>query len=333
MQKFLTLALAFLVLLLAAVCFWQASELTTQKTNLATTQAELKKQTERSETQKLLIKKLEEEKTEMAAAPSTTENSTAAKQEKNGGAAADDSAAGDEKGGLGGMMAKMMKDPEMKKALAAQQGLMIKKMYSPLLKNMNLSPEETEKFNTLLADHQLANMEAGSALMGGDGDKAEATKKIQEVSKEFESSMKQFLGDDRYGQYTNYQQSLADRMAVDQFKGELGDHPLTEEQSQQLLQLMIAERKNAGAFAPDGAEGLSLLNSDEALSKLMDKATEADRQILAKATFLSSEQIQALGEFQTNQMAMQKMGIEMAKKFMGTNKTANPAVFGAPASP
>ena len=329
MQKLITLILAGLVVTLGVVCFWQANELSNQKAAVAKLKADLETFAYSSIHQQKSLTSIAQDKAEASAATS------AKKSEHHGAVSGDASTASgtdDKKGDFRDMMAKMMKDPEMKKAIVAQQGALIKKMYGPLFKSLNLSPEETEKFNSLLSAHQLAAMDAGTALMGGDGDKAEATKNVQDETKQYEDQVKQLLGDERYNEYTDYKQSLTDRMALDQFKGQMGDTPLNEDQSRQLLQLMIAERKKAGANVPEGSAAYKLMDDEGALNKLMDQAALSQQEVLKKAAdILSAEQLKSFGEFQSNQLALQKAGIAMAQTFMG-KKTNSSAIPGAPAN-
>src|SRR2546425_9341630 len=50
-----------------------------------------------------------------------------------------------EKKGLGGFLEKMLKDPEMKKAMQAQQSIVLKQFYADLMKELHLAPADEER--------------------------------------------------------------------------------------------------------------------------------------------------------------------------------------------
>ena len=60
---------------------------------------------------------------------------------------------------MGDMVQKMMKDPAMREMMRSQQESAIKMMYGGLLKQLNLSPEEKDKFMGILTDLQLKTIE------------------------------------------------------------------------------------------------------------------------------------------------------------------------------
>src|SRR5262249_31642709 len=66
-------------------------------------------------------------------------------------------------------LAAMFKSPEMRKMMEAQQkavmGPMIAKQYSALCQQLNLTPEQTDAFKTLLQNKQLASANSGMSLL------------------------------------------------------------------------------------------------------------------------------------------------------------------------
>jgi hypothetical protein len=231
-------------------------------------------------------------------------------------------------GAFGGALAKMLEDPDMKKMMRQQQLVMMDTMYGPLFKELGLSPEETEKFKELLIDGQMKGVEGAGALFSGDRDpaeRAEAIKAMGEQQKQLDEQLKTFLGDERYAQYKDYQESMGERTSLDQFQNQLagGQNPLTEEQSGQLLALMKEERKNSPSIfgkdpnAMPDPDQLEAMLSEEKMNKHFEQQEELNRRILERAkAVLTPEQLVALNNHQNSQLQMQRFGMTMALKFM-----------------
>src|SRR5205807_3042067 len=80
------------------------------------------------------------------------------------------------------MLAKMMSDPEMRKATLSQQRVFFKGTYAGLFKELGLTPDQQEKLLDLITDRQGKMMEASFAMFGEDGaDKQAATKSIADL--------------------------------------------------------------------------------------------------------------------------------------------------------
>ena len=61
--------------------------------------------------------------------------------------------------------------------------------------------------------------------------------------------------------------------------------------------------------------------SDEELEKYFERQEQINQRVYARSrTVLSQDQLDALGAFQTNQLKMQRFGMDMARKMMGGEK-------------
>ncbi|HKS35722.1 MAG TPA: hypothetical protein VJW76_00930 [Verrucomicrobiae bacterium] len=242
------------------------------------------------------------------------------------------------KGGLfGDALAKMMEDPAMKKMMRQQQMAMMDTMYGPLFKQLGLSPEEIAAFKEKLIDTQMGGVEGASAIFGGEADPAkreEAIKSIAEKHKAGEEQLKEFLGEDRYGQYKDYQETLGERMTLNQFQQQLsgGENALAEDQNAQLLAIMKEERKNSPAMfgadpnaVPDPAQFEAML-SEEKMNQHFEQQEQLNQRILERArAVLNQEQLESLTSFQKSQIDMQRFGMQMAIQFMGGEKSKDTA--------
>ena len=234
---------------------------------------------------------------------------------------------------FGDLLSKMLEDPGMKKMMRQQQVVMLDMMYGPLFKELGLSPEEIDKFKELLIDAQMGGIEGAGLFLGGDADPAqreEAIKSMAERRQADEEQLKAFLGEERFAQYKEYQESLGERMALNQFEQQLsgGQNALTEGQSGQLLDIMKEESRGASSIfrndpsaLPDPAQ-LEAMFSEEKMTKHFEEQEELNRRILERAkAVLTPEQLESLTSFQNSQLQMQRFGMTMAIQFMGGKKS------------
>jgi hypothetical protein len=228
--------------------------------------------------------------------------------------------------GMTGMLKEMMDDPEMRKGLMAQQKMAMDMIYNPMFKELGLTPEETDKFKELLINKQMDVMAmAGDAKGMGS---AENQKKIADQQKETEAKIKDLLGDKRFAQYQEYNQTVGDRMALNQFATQTPT--VTPDQKDQLLAIISDEKKRtpeAGGTPTDPTlQGVKAMQSDEAMEKLLQQQIDLNARVLERARgVLSQEQFDQLASFQTGQINMQRMGIQMARKMMDGGESAAPS--------
>ena len=237
--------------------------------------------------------------------------------------------------GMSEMMKKMFDDPAMRESKRKQMKTMINKQYGALFKELNLTPEEREKFTELLLDKQMAAGSRAADLFDANAtNRVETVDALKDDAKDTEASLKELLGEDRFAQYQDYTKSLADRMALDQFRQSLSDGAeLGEGQAAQLLQVMREERSQMpreleSAMKGNGADLRKMMDGD-AMEKVLQFQEEMNQRVLQRsAGILSPEQLQQLEEFQTQQLNMQKLGIQMMKGMFGSESqgsTAAPA--------
>lgn len=231
------------------------------------------------------------------------------------------------------MITEMMKDPDMLKAMRAQQVMMVKLQYGALVKQLNLTPDQADKFYQTLVDGQMRSVESGSSMLSG-ANPAEAVKSAADQQKETDSNLQALLGDAGFAAYKDYQQTVMDRTQLLTLKNYFGDNlALSGDQEQQLLQAMIAARQNVtGPNSPDlsrmsGADKVAMAD------QYVQQQEQINQQVLAQAAaFLSPEQIQALGNSQSNFLSMTKASMAMTQKMFGS--LTNGSVYtGAVTSP
>jgi hypothetical protein len=241
------------------------------------------------------------------------------------------------KGGLGEFFSKMMDDPETRKVIRQQQRMMMDQLYAPFIKQMGFTPEEAAQFKDLLLDNIMKGAEKASSLFGGDSatNRTEMLNTLAVEQKSFDEQLKQFLGDTRYAQYKDYQETVSERMQLNQFQMQSGgENALTEQQTEQLLMLMRQEKQAVaketgqtfpGAGQSDAAKFEAMLSGDS-VEKLLQAQETVNQRVYERAKDLLTEsQLSSFARFQTNQLQTMRMGITMARKFMLPENPASEA--------
>ena len=330
---------------LGAASFVQWQRLAAQKTQLAAlrTEAEQKMQeaAELQASQKLnetRRQELSQQTADLAnklQARQQADALVAAKTPAGGAAATDGQKSATDKQGFGSFFAKIMEDPDTKKMIREQQRVMLDQLYDPLIKKMDLTPAEAAQFKDLLADNMMKSAEKATSLLGGGStNRTEMLATLTAEQKDFEEQLRGVLGETRYAQYQDYQQTVGERTQLSQFRQQTaGENALTDRQTDQLLAFMKEEKQAVAAAtgqpapgAGQNVENLQAVFSGEGTEKLLQSQETVNQRVYERAReVLSAEQLGAFGKFQTNQLQMMRMGMSMARKFMAPDKTEGAA--------
>jgi hypothetical protein len=230
-------------------------------------------------------------------------------------------------------MAAMFKDPKMREMIKAQQkafmGPVVQKQYAELLKQLNMTPEQSATFKDLVQKKMLAGADVGLSMMDDSLDasqRADLAKQVKSKSDDVDNEIKDFLGDSNYQSYKSYEKMVPDRMSVGQFNDQFAgtSDALSADQQNQLVQALSDARNNfkwtSGLNQENpGANGdmASLLKSDN-IDRFVAERTQFDENFLTKAQqFLNPSQLNAYRQFQETQRNMQVAGLKMASQMFG----------------
>ena len=118
---------------------------------------------------------------------------------------------------------------------------MVKIQYAPLVKQLNLAPDQRDAFNKLLTDSE-TNSQAMAKVNVPNTPERE---RLRRRAKEYAGPDAFLLGDSGYAQFQEFQSTLPDRVLFEQmtvkFRRQSADH----DQEQRCFRLMINERKNS----------------------------------------------------------------------------------------
>jgi hypothetical protein len=136
-----------------------------------------------------------------------------------------------------------MARPEMQALLTAQQRAAIEARYSPLFRNLNLSPEQTAKLTALLADRGNTRRDVDEAARAQGIDPRQNPEAFRQLLSDaqgvLDSGIKAVIGDSGFTQLTSFERTLPQRNLVDQLQQRLvhTNVPLTPAQTEQLVQI------------------------------------------------------------------------------------------------
>ena len=353
MQKILVGIMAGLTVLLAFLCVVLSTQLIDARQRAMAAEAARTAESESRNAQTARLRELErvnrrlEQQVQEFASVTTRLRTNEARQTSNLQALAErirasqrgrgnDATNGDEREGIfgkgmGEALGRMMKDPAMREMVREQQKATISLMYSGLIKDLNLSPDETEKLKAVLTDAQMRNVEAAQGLFGGtlEGTAADTQKQFMEAKQQTDAEIKALLGEERFAQYEDYQKNMQERMQLDQFKNQLAGEnlPLEDSQMAQLLQAMKEEKSVLPPAIPMDQTQMPTKETFTAdnLDKQMKWMTEYNRRVRDRAAqILSPEQFKQYEAFQEQQASMQKLGLNMARQMFGGDRVASP---------
>jgi hypothetical protein len=235
-------------------------------------------------------------------------------------------------------LAEMLKSPEMKNMLRQQQKFALDMQYGSLFKYLNLPPEQLEGLKELLIERQMAMMEAGLDLMkpgASAADRKEQALRAKELTEQHNQKIAQLLGEEQYGVFKQYEDTQPERAQIQMFKSGLtGVDGVTEQQEHDLIRAMYEERQSMtkdGGF-PDQSNPDPATFTAQGMEKALDQLGKLqDRYAVRAADVLSPAQLEQFKRHQTQQRAMQQMGIKMAAQMFAPQEgNAAPATAPQP---
>jgi hypothetical protein len=104
----------------------------------------------------------------------------------------------------------------------------LERHYSPLVKQLNLPPEQSGKFYQILLANKMHGLAQRTELLCH-GDIGRMSKNVADFQKETDASLRALLGDANFSKYQEYQAGVGDRSTLDLMKNDFAENPLTEE--------------------------------------------------------------------------------------------------------
>jgi RNA polymerase sigma factor (sigma-70 family) len=171
----------------------------------------------------------------------------------------------DEKAQLGATAAinKMTATPEARQLLRDQQKAGMGMIYKSFAGQMKLTPDQAGKFNDLLADHIMQNVDNVTAALRDKTPPDQLNQIFAGENASLEQSIKDLLGADGVAQYQDYTKNLLGSLTAQQFQGSLtGTDAEKKAKAEQLRQAIEQETQSALASAglPANFQTIPMLN-------------------------------------------------------------------------
>jgi RNA polymerase sigma factor (sigma-70 family) len=220
---------------------------------------------------------------------------------------------------------KITANPETRKLLRDQQKMGMTAIYKDLVLRLNLSPDLADKFNDLLADHVMDNVDQITEALRDGKSAAQINQVFAGQDAALQEKLQALIGPDGVSQYKDYTRNLGSTLTSAQFKAMLtGDDTAKQEKTRQLYQVMQEETQAALASAglPPDYQTVPLLNfrniaseeQGERSLKLFDGIYE---RVTARAgAFLSPEELAKFKEFRATALQTSRMSLTMNRKMM-----------------
>jgi hypothetical protein len=224
----------------------------------------------------------------------------------------------------------LMDSPEAQRLMGIQQKAALDARYSSLFKSLHLTPEQLDKFKSLLVEKQNAVMDVMAAAraqgLNPRDNRDQIAQLIQGTQAEVDSTIRSTLGEDAYSQYQTYEKTLPQRNTVGQLQARLSytDQPLTTQQSEQMVSLLASN--TTGGNRPTGGGVAARLGG---MANAGGTAAITDTAVNQAQTVLTAPQLQALQQLQQEQQAQAKLGqlmrsLRAGGGATGTGTTATP---------
>ncbi|MEI6107291.1 MAG: hypothetical protein WCR49_09785 [Opitutae bacterium] len=205
----------------------------------------------------------------------------------------------------------LMENPEAQRLLAIQQKSALDSRYSSLFQSLHLSPEQLDKFKSLLVEKQNAVIDVLAAAraqgMTGPENRTTLTQMIQSSQAEVDNTIRETLGEAVFAQYQGYEQTIPQRNTVGLLNARLSysDQPLTAQQTDQLVQILASTTPAPATRA--GANPISGLGNRPGGAFNLTSVPITDAAVAQSQSVLSPTQVQAMQQLQQEQQAQQQL--------------------------
>jgi hypothetical protein len=223
----------------------------------------------------------------------------------------------------------LLENPAFTKLWTEQQKARVASAFGPLCRSLNLTPEQTAQFQSLLAERQMTMMDALSAarsqgIMGREA----VGGVVQDAARQIDGQIQTLLGPDGFSQYQNYVQTQPQRNQVNQLQVALlsdGNPPLQDFQVQQLTQILA---RNSTAGAPGGGRAGAVYADFAALGAVSGTPVSGPpitaEAVTQAAGVLTPAQQQTLQQMQQEQAAQRQLFDAMRQGFGGLRAAGPP---------
>src|SRR5215471_1469879 len=229
-------------------------------------------------------------------------------------------------------LSKVTANPESRKMLRDQQKFGMSAIYKGLAKQLNLTTEQTDKLNDLLADHIMENVGYVTDALRQKLTPEQINGLFAAQDQALQEQMQSLLGSDGLSQYQGYTKNLLSTLTAEQFKGMLtGDDAAKEEKAKQVSQAMqqAVQAALASAGLPADYQTVPILNfrniaseqeGDLSLKLLEDIYQQAANRL---GSVLSPEELTKFQEFKDAAIKNNRAALSLNRNMMAPISDSN----------
>lgn len=216
-----------------------------------------------------------------------------------------------------------MQDPEYRALRREQQRMSMDRMHADLGFALNLPQEEVDKLLDLLAEHQLQSMDNAPPFRpGAEGNSQpsqEWFRQMAENQRKREAEVKTLLGDAKYQEWQEYQQSMGARMQVNNLRSVLegSSEPLRRDQYQSLVKVIADEQRAEASVRMESLKNrppgpLSHADQMAMIEQSIERNAERNQRSRdAAASYLTSGQLERFDRMLNQQLEIQRLNLKM----------------------
>lgn len=225
----------------------------------------------------------------------------------------------------------LLKDPEYREAMQTQQKMLLKQQNPDVARDLNLTPEQVDRLFGTLAEQSLRSMDNVSAWdqQADPATAREMSRKMQEQQNANETELKNMLGDTKYREWMEYQNTAPARYEAARLRGLLADAgvPLDQSLAKPLQKVLLEHQKVEQQrmqqyFAQQGSANTAKIgfvagdlrsavgpapNSEEHMEEMQRR----QRDKLARV--LTPEQLKVIEDEQTAQVQLQRVQTKLMR--------------------
>jgi len=201
--------------------------------------------------------------------------------------------------------AALMANPEFAQAVSLQQRAALDNRYAALFKQLNLSPDQLDKFKSMLIERQNARADVMTAArengLNPRENRDEINKLVAQAQAEVDANIKTTLGEGVYNQYQHYDATQSQRAIVSQLDQRLSysSTPLNTTQSNFLVNALIPSGPTETADQGGGFGGN--WGGNRGTTPITDAVIQQAQSVL------TPDQLAALKQLQAEQKAQQRI--------------------------
>jgi hypothetical protein len=227
--------------------------------------------------------------------------------------------------GSSSALSKVTANPESRKMMRDQQKMGMGRIYKGLAQQLKLSSEQADKFNDLLADHVMENVDQITTALRDKLTPEQVNAVFDRQEAALQDKVQALLGPESQGQYQEYTKNLLSSLTADQFRSMLsGDDAARAAKAKQMTQALqdAVQAALTSAGLPGDYQTVPILNfrniaseqeGDRSL-KLLDDIYQ--RVATRSSSFLSADELAKFQEFRTTAINNNKAALAMNRTMM-----------------